>query len=299
MGPLLAGLAGFGWAMLPPFVAVFVMWLMLLRPHQWPRSNREWMRPASWLAALGQVLSQVALVAALFGAGRGIGGVLGELPMVFPLFPLSISFLSVPLSRMLWDADDALHNGITIDEMMYPKTPKARMAGPAPVPQTSVAQLLELPDDAALGLVGLLLEEALDTDDAWARLSDLCDALEAAPGRYAALRQALVLLATDPENFAANVTPSAMRSAFRAAGSDLRLLQLLLPRAAVLARVMPERHGEFPDLSVLAALTRLDLPGQLASDLAALRTELATQEKDDVPPPAPMQRIAMGQAQTT
>ena len=71
VGPLIAGLGGFGWTMTLPFTAIFVVWLMILRPEQWPASPEEWLTAPAWLAALAQVLSQIVLVAILFGVGRG------------------------------------------------------------------------------------------------------------------------------------------------------------------------------------------------------------------------------------
>jgi hypothetical protein len=32
LGPLLAGLRGFGWPVVPVFAAIFVLWLIVLRP---------------------------------------------------------------------------------------------------------------------------------------------------------------------------------------------------------------------------------------------------------------------------
>ena len=48
MGPLLAGLSGMGWAALPVFMALFALWLVVMRPAQWPRD-----RPGGMFAAPG------------------------------------------------------------------------------------------------------------------------------------------------------------------------------------------------------------------------------------------------------
>ena len=71
IGPLIAGLCGLGWDMVAPFAAIFVVWLMVLRPEQWPTTPGEWLTGQAWLAALAQVLSQVLLVGVLLGIGRG------------------------------------------------------------------------------------------------------------------------------------------------------------------------------------------------------------------------------------
>jgi hypothetical protein len=272
-------MAGYGWMMLPPFVAVFVLWLMLLRPHQWPQANAEWLTRQAWLSVLTQVLTQILLVAVLFGIGRGIGGVLGHLPLFHPVLPVAISFVSIPLSRLFWNAEEALEKGLTIDELMYPAPPPPAPgfeAARARVPDAEIIRLLlDLPDDASLTLAGPALDDVLDDSAAWARLAALVEALEAAPARHAALREALVIWATDPETFAANPVPGAMRAVFRVAGTDARLLARLLPRAAALARIMPERHAQFPDRADLDRLAALALPRQVAADLKALAAALS------------------------
>lgn len=115
IGPLFAGLSGFSWGMLPAFLAIFVVWLMVLRPEQWPASPEEWLTGQAWLAALTLILSQLALVSVLLAIGRGIGGVSGFLPVLNPIFPLAISFLAIPLCRMMWNAHEAADQGIFLD----------------------------------------------------------------------------------------------------------------------------------------------------------------------------------------
>ncbi|NEY90566.1 hypothetical protein [Tabrizicola oligotrophica] len=102
-GPLLAGLGGFGWSVIPVFVVIFLLWLFILRPQDWPRRPSGWLRPEAQTAFLTQGLVQVLLVAVSFGIGRGIGGVLGAAPRFPLMLPLAISFLSIPLARMIWD----------------------------------------------------------------------------------------------------------------------------------------------------------------------------------------------------
>jgi hypothetical protein len=60
IGPLIAGLSGLGWDMVAPFAAIFVVWLMVLRPSNGRQPPSEWLTGQAWLAALAQVLSQVA-----------------------------------------------------------------------------------------------------------------------------------------------------------------------------------------------------------------------------------------------
>lgn len=103
LGPLVAGLAGYGWPVVPVFTVIFVLWLIVMRPHEFPATLTEWLSPTGLIGALARIAVQLVLVALCFGIGRGIGGILGYLP-AFPLaFPLGISILSIPLSRLLWN----------------------------------------------------------------------------------------------------------------------------------------------------------------------------------------------------
>ncbi len=102
-GPLLAGLGGAGWPAVYAFAVIFTLWLIVLRPQSWPRNAAQWHDPAVLLHALTQVVAQCLLVAVLFGVGRGIGGTLGAVVGWPAWFPLSLSFLSVPLARLIWD----------------------------------------------------------------------------------------------------------------------------------------------------------------------------------------------------
>ncbi len=204
---------------------------------------------------------------------------LGHLPLFHPVLPVAISFFSIPLSRLFWNSEQALEQGLTIDEVMYPQSqppavPEAT-AVPAVPPEEIIRPLLDLPDDAPLTVAGPALDDVLDDSAAWARLAALVEALEAAPARHGALREALLVWTTDPETFAANPAPTAMRAAFRVAGTDARLLARLFPRAAALARIMPERQAQFPDRADLDRLAALRLPAQVGADLQALMAALA------------------------
>lgn len=102
-GPLLAGLAGFGWGLVPIFTAIFVLWLVILQPYEFPINRREWMSPDAWVAVSARVAVQLLLIVVLFGVGRGIGGILGAMAGFSPILPLAISFLSIPVARLIWD----------------------------------------------------------------------------------------------------------------------------------------------------------------------------------------------------
>jgi hypothetical protein len=100
MGPLLAGLGGYGWTMVPAFAGIFTLWQMILRPEKWP-APYELDRADAWLAVAAQVALQTLLVVICFGIGRGIGGAAGELPMYSPLVPVGVSFLSIAICQII------------------------------------------------------------------------------------------------------------------------------------------------------------------------------------------------------
>ena len=102
-GPLLAGLAGFGWPTVAIFTAIFVLWLIILQPYEFPVSRAEWLSPDAWVAIGARAAVQLLLVIVLFGIGRGIGGILGAMTGYPVLLPVAVSFLSIPLARMIWD----------------------------------------------------------------------------------------------------------------------------------------------------------------------------------------------------
>ena len=102
-GPLLAGLAGFGWGLVAVFTAIFVLWLIILQPYEFPINRAEWMSPDAWVAIGARAAVQLLLVVVLFSIGRGIGGILGAMTGYSAMLPIAISFLSIPLARMIWD----------------------------------------------------------------------------------------------------------------------------------------------------------------------------------------------------
>ena len=90
-GPLLAGLGGFGWHVVPVFVALFLLWLVILRPQELPRARAEWLQSETLVALSTRAAVQILLVVLCFGIGRGIGGVLGALPHFPLMLPIALS----------------------------------------------------------------------------------------------------------------------------------------------------------------------------------------------------------------
>lgn len=270
IGPLIAGLCGFGWDMVAPFAAIFVVWLMVLRPEQWPTVPAEWLTGQAWLAALAQVLSQVLLVGVLFGIGRGLGGLanIGALD-VSPILPLAVSFLSIPLCRMLFDANEAASQGYFLDdEAAFAHADNA--AGQA---ASAIIPLLNLPDTAPDAQVAQAVAAALDVPASDLRLNAVTAALAHPDRSHAALRRALVLWATEPEIVAPGQVSGSMANAFSIAGGNLDLLRLYVPRAVALIAAFPNRADDFPPPARLIEAAEAesaadsDLPAHLQADL--------------------------------
>ncbi|WP_143040499.1 hypothetical protein [Rhodobacter sp. 24-YEA-8] len=258
MGPLLAGLAGLGAAYLPPFVAFFMLCLVMLRPHKWPQRFGEWLTLGAGLAALTLLCSQTLFVALLFGVGRGIGGVLGFVPLFNPLLPVALSLVALPLLRLAWGPELALVTGKTIDQLLW--TDEADAGPPRPVPASAEAALSDLfalaeDGETEVGVMLEQLEHFLDTGDIWSRLAALTAALNDGPAnQHLALRTAVIVKATEPFPDADYTVPGEMRMIFAAAGCSEELLSLLSLRGRALLHRIPAMAPYFPPAGVVRDL---------------------------------------------
>ncbi len=279
IGPLFAGISGLGFGILAPFVAIFVTWLLILRPEQWPATAEEWLVPQAIGAVVTQILSQILLVCILLGIGRGVGAVAGFLPVVNPIFPLAVSFLAIPLCRLLWDARAAADQGIFLDdEAERAETPRVLAEAAA-----AIVPLLNLPDDARDQQVNDAVARVMDVSTAGIRLDAISAALSRPDRSHAALRRALILWLSEPETVATGRVGGGMAEAFCIAAGNGDLLRLYVPRALALVAAFPDRAEDFPAPVQLrqAALDdaktdpSADLPVHLRADLAEGLTALA------------------------
>lgn len=267
-----------GFGVLGPFVAIFVVWLLVLRPEQWPATPEEWLSANAFGAVATQVLSQILLVCVLLGIGRGIGAAAGFLPVVNPLFPLAVSFLAIPLCRILWDARAAAHQGVFLDdEAEAAEAPRALAeAGAAIVP------LLNFADHAPDAEVNTAVTRAMSMTGAGLRLDALVAALARPSRSHTALRRALVLWSSEPEIVASGQVPSGMSNGFAIAGGNGDLMRLYVPRALALIAAFPDRVVDFPSAAQLRRAAAdagtdpaSDLPAHLRADLRDGLTALA------------------------
>ena len=271
-GPLLAGIGGAGWRVVPLFAAIFLLWLFILRPQQWPRKLADWARPEALIALLTQGVVQVLLVAVSFGIGRGIGGVMGLEPALPLMLPVAISFLSIPLARMIWDPWAAEPGAASLDEVMARVEAEeagaeaADLQGQIAKATRMVAELDRLPPDAPPEtLAAHLAAMATQTSPEALRVA-LMDPIY--DGSASALhRRAAVVHATEPA-VADALRGSTYPMAVLHAVSDAPTVGLFATRCAALVRARPERQADCPDPEDVAVLAGR-LP-EVAAELRAL-----------------------------
>ena len=270
LGPLLAGLGGFGWAQVPVFVVIFVLWLIILRPQHWPRRLSDWQKPEALITLAAQAATQALLVVLSFGIGRGIGGVTGFAPALPVLLPVGISALAIPICRLIWTPTQATQ----ADQPLKDASAAIETGRPLPGPGVEALQLaMEMLKPLAALPAGTPVAEVEAHLTALARHlghETLSAALRTAPDP--ALRRALMIHASQPAALRALADAAYPVQALTAASGEGALVALLATRLTAALRVVPQLVGDCPTPDrVLAASIGL---GDPAAE-AALR-ELAT-----------------------
>ena len=254
-GALLAGLMGQGWGMVLAFVAVFLLWSVVLRPHLWPHRPGDLAQPGAMVVLAAQIASQTLLVILCFGVGRGIGGVLGVTPALPGFLPLGLSLLAVPLSRLIWNPAvmdiaglDPVH-----DQTLPPPETVASM----------LAQVMALPDAVTEAEVQPLLDAVATRGGAL----DIRQALTAAQARQRLSRAGRLVLILHATNAQVCVQLRGSRYpalAFATAGQDAGLLAVFARRCAEVLSVAPDLAEDCPKPDQVARAAR-------ALDSAALQ----------------------------
>ena len=302
IGPLVAGMSGLGPSVIAPFVGIFVVWLMVLRPEQWPSTPEEWLSRHAWGAALTQILAQTLLVCVLLAVGRGLGAVANIPPRPEPILPLALSFLAIPFCRMFWDSGEAAKIGVFLDaEAEAAHAPRA-----ASHAASAIVPLLNLADDMADSLTTDAVAKVMEPAGAELRLKALVAALSHPDRSHAALRRALVLWATEPEIVASGELNGVMASAFDIAGSNADLLRLYVPRALALIGAFGNQAKGFPTperlrnaaAQAFAGDPNQDLPADLRKDLHEGLLALARAIEAALAAHAPAEDAPMPQAQS-
>ena len=254
IGPLMAGLGGDGWAIVPVFLLLFLLWLFILRPQHWPRSLAEWRQPAAWAAALTQAAVQLLLVALLFGVGRGIGGALGFQPPYGTLLPISISFLSIPLSRLIWDPWKSAELNDLLDHAIQHIAPQQSASDSASLDlaRAMVAPLADLPAGTSADQVGRHLA-ALSAHASPAHIRAALFERARSPAASRAETVALILHATDAR-LIADVPGDGPTLALSLLTDDPDLIAVFARRLTAALDQAPDLWGKCPSVDHLADL---------------------------------------------
>lgn len=275
VGPLLAGMSGMGWTGVPVFALLFALWLVVMRPSQWPRDLSVW-TPAIAVAAAAQVAINVLLVVFLFAVGRGLAGLDALRLEISPIIPVGLSFLAIPLSRLVWDPVKGEEMDRFLDDALQQLNQPGRvpMDGGEPVADEMVQTLLDLPPDTDPILTADAVEAAMRSHGGAERLRALEAALDPLDANHRSLREAVILWATDPRRALDEAVPGAQESAFYVAGNDPVLLHLFAHRALDLIRAKPALWTSFPDAVDISTSIESSFPDNLQAAMTALVAEL-------------------------
>jgi hypothetical protein len=276
IGPLLAGFGGAGLAVVPVFVAIFLLWLIVLRPQDWPGNLVDWQRPDAWFALLVRVIVQIVLVLLCFGIGRGFAGVTDLMTDIPAWLPVALSIGAVALGRLAWPVgqdgamelflDQALASIHALDAS---KIDPAARADRLTMADRMLQPLMDLPDTTAIETICAhltALAPHVAPDDLFDCLQARLQGVDPAPG---VLRRAIILHATSPQTVEACAGRAVPVVALRVAGRDSALLRLFAERCRDLLDQHVDAWGECPNQAALEAARR-GADGPAAEALARL-----------------------------
>ena len=288
IGPVIAGLGGYGWKVAPAFVVIFVAWQIVMRPAQWPRDPAAWSSPQVRTGALLQVLVALVVVLVCFGVGRGLAGVFAyppRLPLVVPLF---LSLAAIPLSRMLHDPrqmaemdtllDDAVKHLKSFDkDVAFPSSDAQHILDGTQLALRLLQPVQDLPRDTPHYVIEQHLRViATHVDDARLREALVERATAEAPSRP--LLTALAVHATDRRRMEI-LGHDTVDPAFAAMPDDPEIMALYATRAVAAVTGDPDVRLALPRVHLVeAALTRMagtaaEAPLKALLDQSRLRVE--------------------------
>ena len=285
-GPVIAGLAGFGWGVVPAFVVIFVAWRIVMRPAEWPRDPAAWRDTSVQTGAALQAIVVVVVVLVCFGAGRGLGGVVGYLPRLPLVVPLFLSLAALPLARMIHDPreamdtllDNAVNRLKTFDkDVAFPSADARHILDGTRLAVRLLQPVQDLAPDTPPAVIDRHLTAiATQVDDARLREALVERAERDAPSRP--LLTALVLHATDGRRMAI-LGHETVDPAFAALPDDADMMTLYATRAvaavtgdAAVRLALPRTALVESALSRMAG-TPAEAPLQALLDQSRLRVE--------------------------
>ena len=253
MGPLVAGLAGFGWQMIVEFTVIFTLWLVVMRPMMWPTEAGGWQSGRVIGKFLLWVALQAAVVSFCFAIGRGIGGTMGALPPLPVWVPPLMSLLAVPLARICWNPAmpgpdlAAPSSTATADDAQRADAVTARAQADA---MPWVKRLAQLPEATREQDIMALIAAALQEIQPLVLLEAMSKTVEA-EGQSQALRRAFVMAVTDNDIAGKVLGQGLLSRAFDLAGEDAARLRLFAERCT---RLLRARHMALMDTPQVARM---------------------------------------------
>lgn len=266
-GPLLAGLGGFGWAVVPVFAGIFLLWLVILRPQEFPRNFADWARSEALIAFGARGAMQLLLVLICFGVGRGIGGVLGSFPFVPLMLPIGISFLAIPLARLIWNPwqtnpmDELLEDALTKIE----DSGEAMQGGDRAYAEAVTAPLNGLADDVSEAEIESHLSALRNLMDEGTTFDVLLSRVQSGEASTAG-KKALMVMATDAKIVGRMEKPDMPLQAMKALGADTDLIVRMAERLVNALRKNPDIWRKCPNVGFLDGL-RAQFPAAEAAIL--------------------------------
>lgn len=247
MGPMIAGLAGFGWQMVVEFTLILTLWLVVMRPV----ASGGWRNPRVIGAFALRVALQAVVVSFCFAIGRGIGGTLGALPLLPAWVPPLMSLLAVPLGRIFWvpvptDAD-RLAEPAPSNEATDGIGSKTRAEADA---MPWVKRLGHLPETTREQDIMVLISAALQEVPPLVLLDAMSKTVET-DAESRSLRRAFVMAVTDTEIAGRLLGQGLLSRAFDLAGEDAARLRLFAERCT---RLLRQRHMAMMDTPQIARM---------------------------------------------
>jgi hypothetical protein len=266
IGPLLAGLAGHGWLMVPVFTMIFVLWLFIMRPADWPRDHAAWEKSDTWVRAAAQSAVQALLVAFSMAVGSGMAGIAGVALPLPVMVPVVISFMAIPISRLIWDPTDETRFGGLVNEALGKIGVPVGLSDEAEIELADelTAPLSKLPDSTKPAVVENHLKAMAGHVSAKALLKSLTSQIKA-PDVPVATKVAFILRVTDPALVLKDQPVPAPAQAFALAKGDTALMELFLQRSLPVMRQHKTLWSSFPQAEDIVSATgeHSDLAGPL------------------------------------
>lgn len=259
-GPLLAGACGAGWSVIPVFVALFLLWLVVQRPQDWPQSLEDWQSPDAWIGLTTRVAVQLILVLLCYGIGAGFAAVTGlafDVPMVLPVL---LSLAAVPLARLAWPQTLGVANLYLQDAYGQPEAASddGQPAGRArrrDIALQLAQPMIDLPAQVQTETIAAHLR-ALATHVAADDLFEVLMERHGVEPDRSVLRRALILHATSPQTVEACPGRATPVVALQVAGREPELLRLFADCCRQLLDQDVDAWGECPNQSALEAARR-------------------------------------------